>query len=418
MGKKVFISYAWTNDAYQQKVIDLATRLRKDGIDVILDKWDLHTGADRFLFMEKSVTESDKVLILCNKIYKEKADNRYGGAGQETMIIAPEVYEKNAPEKFIPVIMERNFLGREYIPKYLKSLIYVDYTDDDIEIQYKNLVCAIYGVTMEVKPKVGAIPTYIKERVFIEDTKENEERKTNFARRLSTIIEMINKSNFETNYINLEIIGNRMGVESVNDLNRYYYGSEEPPYEFIEKLCRVLGINENWMKFGKDTPYRNELKTYYYAEEMLEEVSSEKEILFFTVKELYRRELGVIVKKDTYIFQCYPRAFTFHSDVGCGGAAELYSLYKFLKLLNQKGKMPSGVYCVSKEEFYNLLKGDIYPGLICKPHRDYFSYMLDDFIDLYADEKEKDKYIEWYGQTFVDSQKLIKGRLREFDRNL
>ena len=91
-------------------------------------------------------------------------------------------------------------------------------------------------------------------------------------------------------------------MESVNELNRYYYGEEEPPYEFIEKLCKVLGINEKWMKFGKDTPYRNELRTYYHAEEMLEEISSEKEILFFTIKELYRRELGVIVKKDTYIF--------------------------------------------------------------------------------------------------------------------
>ena len=89
MEKRVFISYAWTNDAYQKKVINLATKLRNDGINVILDIWDLHTGADRFLFMEKSVSESDKVLILCNKEYKEKADNRDGGAGQETMIIAP-----------------------------------------------------------------------------------------------------------------------------------------------------------------------------------------------------------------------------------------------------------------------------------------------------------------------------------------
>ena len=93
MGNRVFISYAWSNDVYQEMVINLATKLRNDGIDVILDKWDLHTGADRFSFMEKSVSESDKVLILCNKVYKEKADNRYGGAGQETMIIAPEVYE-------------------------------------------------------------------------------------------------------------------------------------------------------------------------------------------------------------------------------------------------------------------------------------------------------------------------------------
>ena len=330
------------------------------------------------------------------------------------MIIAPEVYEKNEPEKFIPIIMEHNLLGKEYIPQYLKSLIYIDYTDKDIESQYKNLLYAIYGVTKDIKPGIGAVPSYIKERMTAEDLHENEQEKSNFSKRLGSIIEMINMSNFEKEHINLEIIGDMMGLESVNELNRYYYGEEEPPYEFIEKLCKVLGINEKWMKFGKDTPYRNELRTYYHAEEMLEEISSEKEILFFTIKELYRRELGVIVKKDTYIFQCYPRAFTFHADVGCGGAAELFSLYNFLKRLNQKRKMPSGVYCVSEDEFYKLLNGEIYPGLICKPHRDYFTYMLDDFIDLYVDEKEKESYVEWYGQTFVDSQKLIKERLKVY----
>ena len=29
MKKRVFISYAWTNDAYQKKVIDLATKCKK-----------------------------------------------------------------------------------------------------------------------------------------------------------------------------------------------------------------------------------------------------------------------------------------------------------------------------------------------------------------------------------------------------
>ena len=154
---KVFISYAWTDEAYKQKVLELATKLRKNGIDIILDIWDLHAGEDRFLFMEKSVAEADKVLILCNKVYKDKADNRNGGAGQETMIIAPEVYEKNSPEKFIPVIMEHDSLGQKYIPQYLKNLIYINYTDENEKNQYEDLVYAIYGCTPHVKPEIGEI---------------------------------------------------------------------------------------------------------------------------------------------------------------------------------------------------------------------------------------------------------------------
>lgn len=421
--KKVFISYAWTSEEYQKKVIDLATKLRTDGIVVILDKWDLDVGADKFAFMEKSIAESDKVLILCNKEYKKRADSRWGGAGHETMIIAPEVYEKNAPEKFIPIIMESSCSGKKYVPQYLKSFIYIDFTGNDIEKQYKDLVYAIYGFKPDRKPKVGEIPDYIKERIIISDIsveKENTDTtntvtrgygKTNFYMRLSKIIEMINLSNHREDFINLEVIGDMMGLESVNELNKYYYGEEEPSYEFIKKLCRVLGINEEWMQFGKETPYKNDLQNYDDAEQMLEELSCEEEIIFFTVEDIYRRELGVIVKKDKYIFKCYPSAFVFHSDVGNGGEIKLCSLYKFLKKLNQMKKMPSGIYFVSKEEFYDLLSGKIYPGLIKKPYREYKLYMLDDFISLYTDEEEKDKYIEWYGETFVDSQKLIKERL-------
>lgn len=389
-------------------MLELATRLRKDGIDVNLDKWDLNAGGDPFLFMEKSVAEADKVLILCNKKYKEKADNRVGGAGQETMIIAPEIYEKNALKKFIPIIMERNSLGKEYIPQYLKSLMYIDYTVEDIQREYEKLVYAIYGVPKDIKPTIGDIPDYIKKNMHTETKEKKEERKNNFAKRLCIILEMINMSTYESEHINLEIIGNMMGLESVNELNKYYYGSEEPTYEFIEKLCIALGINENWMKFGRETPYKNGLNIYYYPEEILEEISKEKNIFFFTIKKHYRRELGIIVKKDTYIFQCYPRAFTFHSHVGASGTSELCSLYIFLKRLNQIGKMPSGIYYVSEDEFYKLLNGDIYPGLICKPHREYVAHMLDDFIELYTDDKKKDDYLRWYGKTFVDSQKLIK----------
>lgn len=38
---KVFISYSWTNDTHIEKVMHLAQRLVYEGIDVVLDKWDL-----------------------------------------------------------------------------------------------------------------------------------------------------------------------------------------------------------------------------------------------------------------------------------------------------------------------------------------------------------------------------------------
>jgi hypothetical protein len=46
--KKVFISYSW---AVQEKVIELAERLLANGIEVILDVYDLKDGNDKYAFM-------------------------------------------------------------------------------------------------------------------------------------------------------------------------------------------------------------------------------------------------------------------------------------------------------------------------------------------------------------------------------
>lgn len=62
---QVFLSYSWTSKAYQQNIIELATRMRHDGVDVKLDVWDLKEGQDKYAYMEQCVTnpEIDKVLI-------------------------------------------------------------------------------------------------------------------------------------------------------------------------------------------------------------------------------------------------------------------------------------------------------------------------------------------------------------------
>ena len=102
---KVFISYSWTADEYLDWVKKLAEKLRDSGVDVVLDRWRLKPGQDKFVFMEQMVTDPDikKVVMLCDKRYANRADHREGGVGAESTIISQEVYNKVDQEKFIPV---------------------------------------------------------------------------------------------------------------------------------------------------------------------------------------------------------------------------------------------------------------------------------------------------------------------------
>ena len=160
---KIFISYSWTSDVL---VMELAERLVSHGVDVVLDKWELKEGQDKYAFMERCVNDSEitKVLIVCDKVYAQKADGRTGGVGDETVIISSEIYGNMRQEKFIPVIAEKDEEGTPYVPAYIKSRIYIDLSESDkYESEYEKLLRNIYEKPQFTKPKLGKKPEWLDE---------------------------------------------------------------------------------------------------------------------------------------------------------------------------------------------------------------------------------------------------------------
>lgn len=161
--KKVFISYSW---AVQARVIELAERLFANGITVVIDVYDLKEGQDKYAFMEQSVSDPsiDRVLIICDKTYTEKANNRSGGVGDETVIISPEIYGKMQQEKFIPIIFESDVDGNAYCPIFIKSRIYIDLSvDNNYEAEYEKLLRNIFEKPLFRRPALGKKPAWLED---------------------------------------------------------------------------------------------------------------------------------------------------------------------------------------------------------------------------------------------------------------
>lgn len=159
---KIFISYSWSSD---RLVLQLAERLVSHGVDVILDKWDLKEGQDKYVFMEQCVNdpEIDKVLIICDRKYAERANNREGGVGDETVIISTEIYNNVKQEKFIPIVAECDEDGIPFVPTYIKSRIYIDLSDNEkYESEYEKLLRNIYEQPIFKKPKLGLKPEWLE----------------------------------------------------------------------------------------------------------------------------------------------------------------------------------------------------------------------------------------------------------------
>jgi hypothetical protein len=158
---KVFISYSCTNE---KRAIDIACRLIKNGVEVVVDKWDLKPGHDKFQFMERSVTDPtiDKVLLLCDRTYKEKADSRAGGVGDETTIISSKIYGEATQEKFLAVALEFDENGAPFLPAYMSSRIYIDFGDKKGSgKQFEDLLRAIYDRPKHSRPATGSEPDFL-----------------------------------------------------------------------------------------------------------------------------------------------------------------------------------------------------------------------------------------------------------------
>ena len=132
-GKTVFISYCHkdTTRGWIEKFVE---ELEQYGIKSIVDINDLYYGQDLNYFME-NIKKVDKVLILLGRTYTEKANDREGGVGTETQIISNDVYNNMEQTKFIPIVITKNENDEAYLPYYLESRYYIDFSDEKLFTQ-------------------------------------------------------------------------------------------------------------------------------------------------------------------------------------------------------------------------------------------------------------------------------------------
>jgi hypothetical protein len=136
--KKIFISYAW-GSINKKDLTELKNMLIENDFEVIIDIDRVEVGDELNEFMEKSLNESDFVILLCTPNYKDRADKRIGGVGYETNILSE--YKKKRTKKIIPIICEGNIDVSQ--PVYLGSVYCLNFIDKEVEIKYNELLVAL-----------------------------------------------------------------------------------------------------------------------------------------------------------------------------------------------------------------------------------------------------------------------------------
>jgi len=133
MVPKAFISYSHDSSAHKDWVLKLASDLRAKGVDVVLDQWDLAAGQDVSMFMQRGISEADRVIMICSSAYVIDAI------------------------KFIPVL--RGASRSRKTPSFLGPRLYIDFENDsEYELKLIDLARQIHGAPAISKPPLGPNP--------------------------------------------------------------------------------------------------------------------------------------------------------------------------------------------------------------------------------------------------------------------
>lgn len=155
-----FISYRRENPAHKDWVLDLARDLGANGIAVSIDA-ELAFGSDLTHYMERAISESDFVVIVCTPSYARRADERVRGVGYETTIITREIFHIAPERKFIPVLRRGDHSSS--LPAYLGNRYAVDFrAEGEYENSLTQLVRHIWGEPLIPPLAIGDRPKFVE----------------------------------------------------------------------------------------------------------------------------------------------------------------------------------------------------------------------------------------------------------------
>jgi hypothetical protein len=153
----VFISYSHDSRSHNDRVLALANRLCKEGIDVSLDQYEQSPPQGWPQWMYQQIEKSNYVLIICSMNYLQKINGQTNkksegfGIKWESLLTLQDIYDNGSLNlRYIPVYFGDS--SRDQIPKIFKGA-----TSYQIETEYDKLYRHLTNQPAIIKPPIGKI---------------------------------------------------------------------------------------------------------------------------------------------------------------------------------------------------------------------------------------------------------------------
>jgi SEFIR domain/NB-ARC domain len=173
---KVFISYSHDSKAHEDQVLELADRLRREGIDCNIDQYEQSPIEGWHHWAQNEINKADFVLVVSTREYRVAFNNRLSEKSRIAIwkgnIITRELYDlQGHNSKFIPIVFTSEDV--KYVLDFLQNAIYYQLqNDDEYELLYRQLT----GQYETLKPDLGELkklPMRGRKQVFSTQVSEN-----------------------------------------------------------------------------------------------------------------------------------------------------------------------------------------------------------------------------------------------------
>jgi hypothetical protein len=156
---RVFISYSHTSEEHEQWVESLGTFLRDSGIEARLDLWHLRRGMDLPQFMTNELAIAERVILVSDERYAEKADGRVGGVGWETMIVQADMYSL-PPESTKYLVIVRSTKVDDGLPRFLKAKFVIHWPKKTSDERNRQILLRELYDMVKIPP-LGSRPIFL-----------------------------------------------------------------------------------------------------------------------------------------------------------------------------------------------------------------------------------------------------------------
>src|SRR5271166_1915144 len=167
---KVFISYSHDSPEHARRVLVLAERLRKDGIDAQIDQYVAGTPPEGWpRWMLDRLDWAEFVLLICTETYYRRfrgheEPGKGKGVDWEGNLITSEIYKDTSrTTKFVPVLFASQ--SEEFIPEPLQGVSHyvLDPSDQTSAANYSALLAFFRG-RARITPAPLGLPKEIEIR--------------------------------------------------------------------------------------------------------------------------------------------------------------------------------------------------------------------------------------------------------------